>query len=263
MEQPLPDKFKDLRTGARVRIDSSEKVPRITEPFTEELGAEFDMLVALHSHGSNIAIIEVCARHPVVGVILPCCVIDEPQVPPVGENWFMWLVGLAQRRGLSAELFALNFSGQNVGMVIRGPGTTAGSNGPGRGVRDSVTRAPIPRGREAFRCRRRICQRTLRSVGEVHRRRRQRPGKCCARILRKRYNYECEVIDPRGWTLNGVPARQEYFDSEMASFYDLVIGLHPDQALPSVVEAGATVPRSSFRAATSSTALSVWAAMSC
>lgn len=63
-----------------------------------------------------------------------------------------------------------------------------------------------------------------------------------SRILRKRYNYESEVIDPRGWTLNGVPTRQEYFDSEMASFYDLVIGLHPDQALPSVVEAAAIRP---------------------
>lgn len=134
MEQPLPDKFKDLRTGARVRIGSSVAVPRISEPFTEELGAGFDMLVALHSHGSNIAVIDVCARHPVVGVILPCCVIDEPQVPPVGENWFTWLVEFARRRGLSVELFALNFSGQNVGMVIRGPGTAAGSTGPAEGA---------------------------------------------------------------------------------------------------------------------------------
>jgi hypothetical protein len=62
------------------------------------------------------------------------------------------------------------------------------------------------------------------------------------RILRKRYNYECEVVDPRGWPLNGVPAREEYFEPEMASFYDLVIGLHPDQALPSVVAAGIVRP---------------------
>ena len=132
MEQALPDKFKDLRTGARVRIGSSVTVPRITERFTNELGAGFDMLVALHSHGSNIAIIETCVRHPVIGVILPCCVIDEPQVPPVGENWFMWLVGLARQRGLSVELFALNFSGQNVGIVVRGPTTAAGSDGWGQ-----------------------------------------------------------------------------------------------------------------------------------
>jgi len=28
-----------------------------------------------------------------------------------------------------------------------------------------------------------------------------------ARILRKKYNYDCEVVDPRGWTLRGVPSR--------------------------------------------------------
>jgi hypothetical protein len=59
------------------------------------------------------------------------------------------------------------------------------------------------------------------------------------RVLRKRYNYECEVVDPRGWALRGVPTRQEYFSAELASYYDLVIGLHPDQALPAVVAAAA------------------------
>jgi hypothetical protein len=57
------------------------------------------------------------------------------------------------------------------------------------------------------------------------------------RILRKQYNYDAEVVDPRGWTLRGVPVRQEMFSSELATFYDLVIGLHPDEALPAVVEA--------------------------
>lgn len=63
-----------------------------------------------------------------------------------------------------------------------------------------------------------------------------------ARILRKRFNYEAEVVDPRGWTLAGVPSRAEEFDADLASFYDLVIGLHPDQALPAVVEAAAVRP---------------------
>jgi hypothetical protein len=73
----------------------------------------------LHSHGSNIEIIEACADSGTTGVILPCCVIDEPTVPPVGENWFMWLVGRARERNLMVEYFALNFSGQNIGMVVR------------------------------------------------------------------------------------------------------------------------------------------------
>lgn len=61
------------------------------------------------------------------------------------------------------------------------------------------------------------------------------------RILRKRFGFEAEVIDPRGWALKGVPARAEMFTPEMADYYDLVVGLHPDQALRSVVEAAGKV----------------------
>jgi hypothetical protein len=57
------------------------------------------------------------------------------------------------------------------------------------------------------------------------------------RILRKRFNYDAEVVDPPGWSLRGVPVRQEEFSSELATYYDLVIGLHPDEALPALVEA--------------------------
>ena len=34
-----------------------------------------------------------------------------------------------------------------------------------------------------------------------------------ARVLTKRFNYECDVIDPRGWALKGVSSRVEEFDS--------------------------------------------------
>jgi hypothetical protein len=56
------------------------------------------------------------------------------------------------------------------------------------------------------------------------------------RILRKRFGFEAEVIDPRGWALKGVPARAELYTPVMADYYDLVVGLHPDEALRSVVE---------------------------
>jgi hypothetical protein len=56
------------------------------------------------------------------------------------------------------------------------------------------------------------------------------------RILRKRFGIEAEVIDPRGWTLKGVPARAESYVASMADYYDVVIGLHPDEALREVVE---------------------------
>lgn len=56
------------------------------------------------------------------------------------------------------------------------------------------------------------------------------------RILRKRFGFEAEVVDPRGWTLKGVPARAVNYDAQMADYYDVVVGLHPDEALRDVVE---------------------------
>lgn len=65
-------------------------------------------------------------------------------------------------------------------------------------------------------------------------------GMLC-RILRKRYNYECEVVDPRGWTLRGVPSRAVELDPSEADYFDLIVGLHPDEATRSV--AGAALVR--------------------
>ncbi len=66
-------------------------------------------------------------------------------------------------------------------------------------------------------------------------------GMLC-RILRKKYNYECEVVDTRGWTLRGVPSRGEEFVPAMAEYYDLVIGVHPDAATRAVAEAALVRP---------------------
>lgn len=63
-----------------------------------------------------------------------------------------------------------------------------------------------------------------------------------SRVLSKKYNVHAEVIDPRGWPLKGVSNRQDAYTVEMADFYDLIIGLHPDQALRPVVESAALVP---------------------
>ena len=62
------------------------------------------------------------------------------------------------------------------------------------------------------------------------------------RLLRKRYNYQAELIDPRGWCLRGVPNREEAFDAGLASFYDLIVGLHPDEATRAVAEAALLRP---------------------
>jgi len=66
-------------------------------------------------------------------------------------------------------------------------------------------------------------------------------GMLC-RILCKKYNYDCEVVDPRGWTLKGVPSRAVELDPSEADYYDLIVGLHPDEATRSVVWAALVRP---------------------
>jgi hypothetical protein len=63
-----------------------------------------------------------------------------------------------------------------------------------------------------------------------------------SRILNKKYNYSSEVIDPRGHTLKGVPGRREEYRAESAGYYDLIVGLHPDEALMEVVKSAETRP---------------------
>ena len=63
-----------------------------------------------------------------------------------------------------------------------------------------------------------------------------------SRILRKKYNYDCEVVGPRGWTLKGVPNRPVEFEAAMADYYDLIIGLHADEATRAVAAAALSRP---------------------
>ncbi len=63
-----------------------------------------------------------------------------------------------------------------------------------------------------------------------------------SRILNKKYNYEAEVIDPRQYQVVGVKNRGCEYRSDMAGFYDLIIGLHPDEAVREVVESAKTRP---------------------
>ena len=63
-----------------------------------------------------------------------------------------------------------------------------------------------------------------------------------SRILQKKYNYDCEVVDPRGWTLKGVDNLQTELDPSIASYYDLIVGLHPDEATRAVAEAALVRP---------------------
>jgi hypothetical protein len=120
VDQPLPSRYRDLRTGRRVRLGADDRVPRRRTRFGPALGRRYDLLVALHAHGSNLAVLDTVAQAHNSCVVLPCCVVEEPSAPPPGQNWFMWLVGRARALGLEPEPFALNFSGQHVGFAVRG-----------------------------------------------------------------------------------------------------------------------------------------------
>ena len=63
-----------------------------------------------------------------------------------------------------------------------------------------------------------------------------------ARLLAKHHNIEADVIDPRGWVLRGVASRAEAYVASMAEFYDVIVGLHPDEALPEVVASAGVRP---------------------
>jgi hypothetical protein len=63
-----------------------------------------------------------------------------------------------------------------------------------------------------------------------------------SKLLNKHYRYEAEVIDPRGNRIKGVPGRAEEFDPATAGYYDLIIGLHPDEATRAIAAAARTRP---------------------
>ena len=62
------------------------------------------------------------------------------------------------------------------------------------------------------------------------------------RLLAKKKNYDCDLIDPRRTVLKGIEHRPEQFEPEMADYYDLLVGLHPDGALRQLGEAGLIRP---------------------
>lgn len=63
-----------------------------------------------------------------------------------------------------------------------------------------------------------------------------------SRLLNKKYNYESEVIDPRGYVLKGLANRTCEYSAGMAGYYDLIVGLHPDEAIREVVESALIKP---------------------
>lgn len=113
--QSLQHKFKDLASGKRVKLSPQQitSVPRISLPFAPQLAQNFDLLIGLHAHGSNLHILSAAKTYSKDFAILPCCVIDEPLVKKSGVNWFDSLVTTASNLKLNPKIATLNFVGQN------------------------------------------------------------------------------------------------------------------------------------------------------
>lgn len=119
-QQPLPEKYKDILTGRRVKIPLSEKVPYLQQAFEIHLAQPFDLLVGMHAHGCNVKIIDAASEYGCGFVLFPCCVIDEPFYPPLGVHWLESLADYAIKKNQVIQPFRLNFKGQNIGLFKAG-----------------------------------------------------------------------------------------------------------------------------------------------
>lgn len=120
-DQTLPTKYKDLESNRQVRIAETADVQRLNREFEPGMVGDFDLLVAMHAHGCNIQMIDAAAELGREVILLPCCVIHEPILPPPGVHWIQWLAEYVIGKGFVVEPFRLNFKGQNIGIYARQP----------------------------------------------------------------------------------------------------------------------------------------------
>ena len=116
IQQPLPEKYKDIVSKKRVKINSRTSVPHIAVEFDLHHAAGFQLLIGMHAHGCNVKIIDAAVAYRCSFVIFPCCVIGEPFYPLRGVHWLESLADYALRQGLPLQPFRLNFKGQNIGL---------------------------------------------------------------------------------------------------------------------------------------------------
>lgn len=114
VNQLLPKKFKDLNKNKTTLSDIDRaKIKRINKIYTEDLAKDYDILIGLHSHGSNIMIINGCKKYSKNFILLPCCVVDEPIEIKPGIDWFNSLANYAISKDIKVKFHELNFKGQN------------------------------------------------------------------------------------------------------------------------------------------------------
>lgn len=117
--QPLPSKYKDISSNKQTRIAVDISVPRINQPFDPAMAEDFDLLIGMHAHGCNIKIIDSMMRPNGQFILLPCCIIDEPLLPPKGMHWLTCVLHYALEQAFDVTPFQLNFRGQNIGFYGR------------------------------------------------------------------------------------------------------------------------------------------------
>ena len=113
--QTLPKKLKDL-DGNKQKIAEEGSIKRIGKEFNTPMAKHYDLLIGLHTHGSNMKIIEASAEYKKAFILLPYCVINEPIEKSPNIDWFESLQEYAIKLGHKIKRFELNFRGQNTGF---------------------------------------------------------------------------------------------------------------------------------------------------
>lgn len=109
-------KYKDISSDKRVVLndDEIESFKRIVGVFKNDMAKDYDLLIGLHAHGSNLQIINAAKKYDKDFLLLPCCVIDEPLIKKPNIDWLESLIDYAKDQGFDIKKDILNFKGQNV-----------------------------------------------------------------------------------------------------------------------------------------------------
>ena len=113
--QELPTKYTDLNKK-KVKISRTEFVEFIEDRFYKEAVKDFDLIIGLHAHGSNMLIIDACKEYDKDFLLLPCCVIDEPIIKMPDINWRESLKEYAIDKGFDVKQVKFGFMGKDIGL---------------------------------------------------------------------------------------------------------------------------------------------------
>lgn len=118
--QILPRTFKSLqKERTTLSLDKRSQINRIDKPFDIDMASDYELLIGLHAHGSNLKIIEACHKYKKNFVLLPCCVIDESIQVQQGVNWLESLVEYAKNKGFKVGQANLGFKGQDIAIYSK------------------------------------------------------------------------------------------------------------------------------------------------